>query len=237
MLKVVCWKWKPNNPEFRSTFNARSVNTLHSMVRRHYHKPFEMVCFTDDSEGIDSHIRTIPVWDTYAELVSPLGDGYPSCYRRLLAFRSDMEQIVGGRFVSMDLDCVITGDITPLWDRQEDFIIWHAETRNTPYNGSMWMMDPGAREIVYDLFDPLLSPALTRELDLCGSDQAWIAHVLGPDEATWGKDDGIYVWRKHLKNRMWNLPADARIVFFQGKEDPWDQSAIDKAPWILEHYR
>lgn len=237
MLNVVCWKWKPQNPEFRSTFNANSVNVLYSMVERHYRKPFQMVCFTDDSEGIDARIHTIPIWDTYGDLVSPLGVSYPSCYRRLLAFRSDMEQIVGGRFVSMDLDCVITGDITPLWDRQEDFIIWHAETRNTPYNGSMWMMDPGARKQVYDQFDPLTSPALTRKLDLCGSDQAWIVHVLGPNEATWGKGDGVYVWRTHLKNRMWNLPADARIVFFQGKEDPWDQSAIDKAPWILEHYK
>ncbi len=237
MLKVICWKWKPQNPDFRSSFDAQSVNVLYSMVKRHYRRPFEMVCFTDDAANIDHHIRTIPVWDTYSDIVSPLGVSYPSCYRRLLAFRSDMEQIVGGRFVSMDLDCVITGDITPIWDRTEDFVIWHAETRNTPYNGSMWMMDPGAREQVYDQFDPLTSPALTRKLDLCGSDQAWIAHILGPDEATWGKEDGIYVWRKHLKNRMWRLPTDARIVFFQGKEDPWDQSAIDKAPWILEHYK
>jgi hypothetical protein len=53
----------------------------------------------------------------------------------------------------------------------------------------------------------------------------------------WTKDDGIYVWRTHLKNRNWRLPKDARIVFFQGNEDPWDTSAREKAPWIDEHYR
>lgn len=237
MLRVVCWKWKPVNPEFRSSFNAENVNILRNMVERYYRDDFELVCFTDDSSGIDPRIRTIPIWDTYANIISPLGNSYPSCYRRLLAFRSNMQEIVGGRFVSIDLDCVITGDITPLWSKKQDFIIWRAETRNTPYNGSMWMMDPGAREIVYDLFDPLTSPLITRELDLCGSDQAWIAHVLGPDEATWSKDDGVYVWRTYLKNRMYQLPLDARIVFFQGSEDPWDQSAIDKAPWILDYYQ
>lgn len=237
MLRVICWKWKPNNPEFRSKFDANSVNVLRNMLERNYSGPFKLVCFTDDPVGIDRRVEVLPIWDNWANLVSPLGVGYPSCYRRLLAFRSDMEQIVGGRFISIDLDCVITGDITPIVEREEDFIIWHAETRDTPYNGSLWMMNPGAREQVYTEFDPDKSPEETRALNIVGSDQAWFVHCLGPDEATWDKEDGIYVWRTHLRNRLWQLPDDARIVFFQGNEDPWEQSAIDKAPWILEHYK
>lgn len=237
MLRVVCWKWKPRNIDYRSSFGAKQVNTLFNMVQRNYKKPFELVCFTDDPTGINEAVRTIPIWNTFADIESPLGRDYPTCYRRLLAFSADMERVIGGRFVSVDLDCVIVGDVTELWSREEDFVIWHAETRNTPYNGSMWMMNPGARKQVYEKFDPVKSPNLTRQLELCGSDQAWIAYVLGPNEAVWDKEHGIYAWRTHIKNRNWRLPKDAKIVFFQGNEDPWDKSAREKAPWIDEHYR
>lgn len=245
MLTVVCWKWEPLNPLYRSKFHAQNVNTLCNMVERHYRRPFRMVCITDDPRYIDGRIETIPLWDTFRDVPSPLGVDYPSCYARLLAFRPEFADLVGDRFVSLDLDCVITGDVTDLWDRREDFVIWENNTRPmgqpdkplTPYNGSMWMMTPGARRQVYDEFDRTISPILTHNAGFVGSDQAWFAFCLGPNEATWTKEDGVYAWRSHLKNRDYRLPPNARIVFFQGQEDPWDQSARDKAPWIAEHYR
>lgn len=252
MLTVVCWKWKPLNPDFRSKFDATHVNTLYRMVERNYAKPFRLVCITDDPSGIEDRIETFPLWDTYRTVPSPLGLDYPACYARLVAFHPDFARIVGERFVSIDLDTVIVGDVTELWDREEDFVIWEnntfknwlpgqtlapdAETVVTPYNGSMWMMTPGARREVYDDFDPVHSPIKTHNAQLVGSDQAWIFYRLGPKEATWTKDDGVYAWRSHLRNRNYRLPTECRIVFFQGNEDPWTASAKKKAPWIVEHY-
>ena len=247
MLTVVCWKWEPLNPNYRSKFSAESVNTFRSMVDRHYHGPHEVVCITDDPIGIDPRVRIVPLWDDYRYVQSPLGIEYPACYVRLRAFDTSSGSILGNRFISVDLDCVITGDVTDLWNRREDFVIWENNTRPfvtagqpqkpvTPYNGSMWMMNAGARQQVFSDFDPIRSPVETYNAGYVGSDQAWFALKI-PGEAVWTKDDGVLSWRQHMKNRMYMLPEDTKIIFFQGHEDPWDQSAIDKAPWILEHYR
>ena len=248
MLTIVCWKWEPLNPNYRSKFDASTVNTFRSMVERHYHGPHEVVCITDNPIGIDERVRIVPLWDDFRFVQSPLGVEYPACYVRLRAFDASMHSVLGNRFISVDLDCVITNDVTDLWNRREDFVIWENNTRPftspgtplkpiTPYNGSMWMMNAGARQQVFSDFDPHKSPIETYNAGYVGSDQAWFAHCLGPKEATWKSLDGVYSWRQHMKNRMYMLPEDARIVFFQGGEDPWDQSARDKAPWIEEHYR
>lgn len=253
MLRVVCWKWKPQYPPYRSSFGAEQVNVFRNMVERHYHGPHEVVCITDDPEGIDERVRIIPLWSTWRSVQSPHGDGWPSCYARLCAFDRGMRSMLGcegtsGEFISVDLDCVIVNDVTDIWNRPEGFVIWGVKhitapsgprpgVPYTPYCGSMFKMIPGARQEVYDDFDPDTSPLLTRKAGLIGSDQAWISYRLGPNEAVWTKDDGVYEWRTELKNRNYRLPPDARIVFFNGAEDPWDQSAHDKAAWIRDHYK
>jgi hypothetical protein len=116
MLAVVCWKWKPKIG-YRSTFCAEHVNVLRSMVERHYRKPHQLVCITDDGAGIDPRVRVVPLWQDHARLPSPHGGNNPSCYRRLRAFSAEAAELIGPRFVSVDLDCVITGDMRPVWDR------------------------------------------------------------------------------------------------------------------------
>jgi hypothetical protein len=66
----------------------------------------------------------VPLWDDYAQRPEPARRKNPSCYRRLRAFAPDIAATFGQRFVSIDLDCVITGDLRPLWNRSEDFVIW-----------------------------------------------------------------------------------------------------------------
>lgn len=235
MLRVVCWLWQPRE-DYRSKFNAGHVEILYNMVERNYRKPFEMVCITDRPSDIDHRVRAVPLWDTFAGLVSPHGERQPACYRRLRAFSPEMAEVIGPRFVSVDLDAVIVGDVTDLWDREEDFIIWGSQLRNTPYNGSMWMMDAGARKQVYEQFHPKISPTLARRAGHQGSDQAWFTYILGPNEAMWTPDDGVLAWRTDLKRRNFELPDHAKIVFFQGHTDPWDQEAQQRE-WVREHYR
>ena len=148
-----------------------------------------------------------------------------------------MVGLIGPRFVSVDLDAVVVNDLRPLWNRPEDFVIYHYPLRTTPYNGSMWMMNAGAREQVYTQFRPHVSPALARKAGFKGSDQAWMCYMLGPNEATWGYKDGVVAWRSDLKMRDYQLPKHSRIVFFQGLTDPWTKEAQDRAPWIAQHYR
>ena len=222
---------------YRSTFTAEHVNTFRNMVERHYPDEHEVVCITNMPEGIDERVRIVPLWDEYSDLHSPHGAHQPACYRRLRAFSSEMRDLIGPRFVSVDLDCVIVDDMRPLWNRTEDFVIYNYPMRTTPYNGSMWLMDAGAREKVYTDFDPEISPQLARKAAFKGSDQAWMCYALGPNEATWGYKDGIVAFRSDLKHRNYVLPPQSRIVFFQGLVDPWHSHALKVAPWIKDHYK
>jgi hypothetical protein len=235
MLSIVCWKWKPAKG-YRSEFSAETVNVLRRMVERHYDAPHRFICVTDDPAGIGPDVEVVPLWKEFADLPSPHGQGNPSCYRRLRMFAPDIAAVLGKRFVSLDLDCVITGNCRPLWDRAEPICLWGDTNPSTFYNGSMILMTAGVRPQVWDRFDPLTSPAQATKAGQFGSDQAWISHCLGPKEARWTKRDGVYSYRNHIGARG-SLPADARIVMFHGHSDPWQSSVQAKHSWVKAHYR
>lgn len=232
-LTVACWKWTPV-PGYRSSFDAATVNTLRAMVARHYRRPHDFVCLTDDPGGIDGDVRIIPIWDDYKELPGPHG---VNCYRRLRAFSAEAADLIGPRFVSLDLDVVLTGDVAPLWDRPEDFVIWGDVARRTPYNGSMWLLRAGTRRQVWETFDPQTSPVRAKQLGYIGSDQAWIGACLGEGEAKWGPEDGVYSWPVQVRPFGGTLPPNARLVSFHGRDNPWTPGLAARHPWIAEHYR
>lgn len=232
---VVTFKWKPPTG-YRSTYGPEQVNTLARMVRRHYSAPHRFVCVTDDAEGIDPSIDVLPLWDDHAKIPNPHGSKNPSCYRRLRLFAPEMGAVLGRRYVSLDLDTVILRDVTPLWDRPEDFVAWGDTNRTTHYNGSMLLLTAGARPRVWTEFDPVTSPIKAKAAGFFGSDQGWISCVLGIGEAIWTRTDGVYSFRNHL-NRPAPPPENARMVMFHGATDPWMPRAQSNHPWIAEHYR
>lgn len=237
MITVVTWKWQP--PEgYRSTFGPETVNTLRDMVRRNYPKSFRMICVTDDSRGIDADIEIVADDKDFCDVPSPHGGKNPSCYRRLRMFKPDIAKVFGPRFVSMDLDCVITGDLTPLFDRTEPIILW-GDTNPRPgshYNGSFTLMTAGARPQVWTSFDPLTSPRKSMQAGCWGSDQGFISHCLGAGEAKWSKVDGVYSFRNDLQ-RTRTLPSNAKVCFFHGRWDPWLDCVKSQHPWVAQHYR
>lgn len=233
---VVTWKWKPL-PGYRSEFTAETVNVLRRMVARHYPDPHRFICVTDDPVGIDPDIEVLPLWNDHASVPSPFGDKNPSCYRRLRAFAPDIAESFGPRFVSMDLDCVITGDLRPLWNRTEDFVIWGDTNPRTAYNGSMFLLSAGARRKVWDDFDPKDSPKRAKAAGCFGSDQGWISFCLGPSEQRWTKADGVYSFRNDVRpSNASHLPQGARVVMFHGRYDPWSPLVQQIAPWVKQHW-
>ena len=116
-ISFVCWKWKPFIDGKKGiSFTSQHVNILFAMLRRHMRDPFELVCITDNADDIHPKIRIVPLWNDLKET--------PGCFRRLKIFSPEMKQIIGPRIVSIDLDCVIVNDITSLFQRDEDFVIW-----------------------------------------------------------------------------------------------------------------
>lgn len=234
-LTVVCWRWKPPHG-YRSEYRPTTVNTLRRMVDRHYQAPHRFVCVTDDPAGLDPAIEIVPLWNDFANVPSPHGKKNPSCYRRLRSFAPDIAAIFGPRFVSIDLDCVITGDLRPLWDRPEDIVMWGDTNPKTHYNGSMLLMTAGARPQVWTQFDPAHSPALAKNAGCFGSDQGWISYCLGPGEVKWSRADGVYSFRNDLKpHNPDRLPSNARVVMFHGNEDPWGIAA-QGLDWVRRHW-
>lgn len=214
-MKIVTMKWR--TPGYRMTFEGWHVNTMRNMFREYCALPHEFVCITDDPSGIDDDIRTIPIWDDHAALQNPMGARWPSCYRRLRLFAPEMRELIGGRFLMIDLDAVILADITDLVARTEDLVLWKSPHPPRYYSGAMLMMDPGCRAQVWDTFDPGAVRDVYEKTGFRGSDQAWVSHVLGPNEATWGKADGVRFF-SHLET---DPPKEARVLFTTSLGPPW----------------
>lgn len=236
-LTFVAWRWQPPRG-YRSTFGPETVYVLRDMIARHYRHPHRFVCVTDQPDALTG-VETIPLWDDLSSIPSPIGHSYPSCYRRLKLFAPDAGETFGERVVSIDLDTVIVGDITPLFDRPEDFVIWGESDfpHTTPYCGSLWMLKTGSRPHVWTEFDPATSPDKAWRAGCRGSDQGWLSYILGRHEPTWTRADGVYSFRKDIATRPgYALPVDARLVAFHGKKDPWCY-ACQQIPWVKEHWR
>jgi hypothetical protein len=122
----------------------------------------------------------------------------------------------------MDLDCVVGGSLDPLFDRPEDLVLYKGTMPSRPYNGSMMLIRAGCRSQAFETFSQ--GNALISGAEFCGSDQAWLAHCLGWDEATWDENDGVYFFGGKYVPKPKEPP---RVVFFPGKLKPWTAAIFD----------
>jgi hypothetical protein len=229
LITVLSWLWR--QPKERTSYSAEHVNVWADMVRRNLSMPHEIACVTDMPEGIDPDIRIIAPPGDFEDVQNPKwANGRPQCYRRLAMFRRDAAEIFGERFVCMDLDCVIADSLDPLFDRADDLVLFKGTAPGRPYNGSMMLIRAGCRPQVHELF----SEAAAQEASetFIGSDQGWLAHVLGEGEATWGESDGVYWYGSQYRLRG---RGKARVLFFPGKLKPWSIAIADK--FVGDHYR
>lgn len=229
MITVLTWLW--SQPEGRTKFTAHHVNVWADMVRRNLDMPHRIACVTSTPEGIDSSVEIITPPGEFEEVQPRWGPTKPNCFRRLAMFRRDAAKIFGERFVCMDLDCVIGGPLDPLFDREEDLVLFKGTAPGRPYNGSMMLIKAGCRPHVYETFDQ--AGADESGDKFLGSDQAWLAHSLGSGEATWDEGDGVWFYGKHWLREI--KRAHARILFFPGKIKPWVLVKI--YPFITNNWR
>ena len=233
MLTVACFLWRKNTQGFQlpservTNYGPEWVRKLRDGVARHYPHSHRFVCISDQPVP---DVETIPLWQDLAEL--------GGCYRRLKLFSEDMRGLIGDRFVAMDLDCVVTGDLTPLFHRTEPFVInaYATSERDQKYNGGLMLMDAGARSQVWETFDPIESPRAIahHSKTVIGSDQAWIRLALGNGEARFTEADGVYDY-KHSRAMRRGLPKDARLVFFSGPRSP--ETEREKQAWIRQNWQ
>jgi hypothetical protein len=121
-LTVVCFLWYDEqgvrNPIY--IYDERHVHALKTMVDRHLDMPHEFVCVSDRSIA---GVRTIPL--DYTSHVPG------TRYAKLMMFNPD-GALSGRRILYLDLDAIVTRDITPLASRDEGLVLWRNPNYGVP---------------------------------------------------------------------------------------------------------
>ena len=222
------WLWRGNR-EYR----PRHVNVLAAMLRRHLTIPHRFVCITDETEGFSSDVEVMPTPGAaraLGELSTPEGAGFPSCYRRLWMF-SDEARALGDRVLLLDVDLVLIGNIDHLIT-DDSFIGWQPKMtwgHGPRIAGGMYLMKTGAHVDVFDDFQGQRSISHAARAGFRGSDQAWISYKMLDRAKFWPAESGIY----SIRDLRFHLPADARLVQFNGTVKPWNSHAL----WVRRHWR
>ena len=239
-LTVHCYLWREVGGR---DYRPEHVATLARMVKRHLTAPHRFICITDEPGDYGADVDVVPLPEealALAEIRTPEGAQFPSSYRRLWSFSREAA-VLGERLLMLDVDCVITGDITPLVERDDDFTGWRPRRAwgrdQKRLGGGTWLLRAGSKAQVWDTFrtDPMRAIQRAREAGHRGSDQAILSWMLYDEQHIWPADCGIYASQDMLRpSRHAVLPRDARIVHFNGHSKPW---ACKRIPWVAEHYR
>lgn len=210
-------------------YNAKDVMRLCSGFRKHLKQEHRFLCVTNeelDLKGIETTI-----------LKDPGLTKIPGCFARLRLFDWVWQKDIGGtdRIVCCDLDCVVTRQLDPLFDRPESFVVLGGANASNPcpFNGSLWMLKAGQHREVWNEFT--MQRARETKHYKFPDDQGWFWHMV-PNAATWqvGPKSGIYAFQKPGWPTGENLPSDARLVVFPGWRSP---NKFKHVPWIREHWK
>lgn len=98
-------------------YSPAYVNNLHRGVSRHLNRPHRFVCFTDNIDGIDRHIETVPLPDFAApEEIQDMR------WRKLTLFSFQLADLCGPTLF-LDLDVVIVGGLDIFFDHPGDVLM------------------------------------------------------------------------------------------------------------------
>lgn len=247
-ITVCLWHWGRR-------YGREHLVNMQAMLARHLHLPHEIVVITDRPQDAPAGCRAFDVKHTILKPDS-------KCLRRMWLYAGQLPKgrpwpgDLGSRLLQLDLDMVLTDDITPLVDRPEPFVILKGESTRQPYrphgwafNATVMLLDAGARHDVYDTYaaDPV---GVTKKANADGwdvttnSDQGIATYLLKDNPpAHWTTADGIYAYRGIAGpdgNKDKGLPAGCRIVSFHGRSGhrhPGVPDLQQKSPWILQHWR
>ena len=243
-VNVLCIKWgKKYGPEY--------VNKLHSMVRRHLHRPVRFVCLTDDGAGIDPaiEVKSIPMVG-FEEFDQRKPWTFGHGWLKLTSFANPLYDLQG-RTLFLDLDIVILDSLDPFFEQKGEFIVikeW--DKKDGTGNTSCYLYTIGAHadalEHLKNDYPASIAPVrneqefitlyLARQGKLSYWPEEWCRsfkrHCLQP---------GIMGWFKPP-----TIPKGARLIAFHGKPNPPDAIAgvsgkwyrrVLPTQWVADHWR
>lgn len=216
---ILCIKWG-------TKYGATYVNRLQRMVARHITPPFQLVCFTDDADGIDPAIRTLPL----PELGCEEPQRTRGKWRKLALWGRQLDGLEGlaGTALFVDLDSVIVGDIDAYFSYGAPDAVILERNWSRPLSGlgqtSVFRFPIGSHPEILKGFrqDP---QAIA---DRFRYEQHFVTACLGDQLRFWPRG-----WTRHFRLhclgplplrylRPARLPAGSRIITFPGGPNPGD---------------
>jgi hypothetical protein len=233
MINVVCLKWgKKYGPEY--------VNRLYSAVERNTTRPFRFWCFTEDSVGINSNIKVVPL---------QFADQLDSWWNKISLFSNDNGLPIGEQIVYIDLDTLIVDNIDQLLDVEivPDLLVlrdfYHGIAKSAGQIGSGLMSwRHGQYDHVWQNF--VEDPAAAIESVYPHGDQHWIESQI----SAWycWQDlfpDSVVSFKMHCQS---GIPPGAKIICYHGVPSIPDsvtysgrswRYTITPQPWVLDYWR
>lgn len=195
------------------------VNALFSSVIMHSRRPLQFICLVDP----DGMLRAKEY--NFGITLRPLPAGLKGWWNKLAMFRPTM--LPRGPIVYIDLDTIITGDITPLLDYRGKFAMLRDFMRPTTSPRASGVMAWNNRQElgIWEAYEAEGRP--TPPPDEAG-DQEFIAKHVETADLLQNIMDGIYSYKIHCKD---GLPSDARLVCFHGLPRP--HQVNDE--WVTRH--
>lgn len=242
MQTVICMKWG-------SRYGPDYVNRLYSMVKRHTKRPTRLVCYTDETDGLDPRIEAYPL--PYIDLPE-WREWAP--WRKISLWQKELQGI-SGEVLYLDLDLVVTGGLDEFFDYKPGHYCvarnWTSKERIG--NTSVYRFPVGGHTYLYDRIMNEVDDVFAKHRN----SQTFISREI-KDMEFWPEE-----WCASFKHSLipaWPLrlfmtpalPPLTRVVAFTGKPDPdeamegrwpckhWSQGVykrIRPVPWIAEHWR
>lgn len=188
MANFLCIKW---GTKYDSTY----VNRLYNGVKRHMRGDFRFVCLTDDATNITDGINIYPLPQTdFNESAFDTKKGGET-WRKIGIFKPNLANLDGDT-IFLDLDVVITGDISPLFEyeptkfvviqdwlekRRAKFMPWR---KGKVGNTSVFRFNPKQHSIVFTHFNDNQDWALQN----FRIEQQYVSWVLRKQMAFWPSD-------------------------------------------------
>jgi len=248
-VNIICLKWGTRYP-------ASFTNILYASVKRHLHRPFRFVCFTDNPEGLAEGIDAQPLPDCPDERLLVVGP-WPNIFVKLCLFRDGLANL-SGPTLFFDVDVIIQQDIDCFFDYMPgknvmihnwvEFRKRILRPRPKIGNSSCFRFEAGKSDYIYQTFLREIGDAIDQTK--YPTEQAFMTHAM--EEVYWWPDRWVKSFKRTCRPLFpFNLlfapkKPDTRVLVFHGNPDPDKALAGYKGPklhhnvrpckWILEDW-
>lgn len=235
-------------------YSAEYVNVLYNAAKANMDGDFTFVCLTEDAQGIDPGVVTLPI----PEIGLPQSAWKAGAWPKLTVFSSDLNGLKG-RALFIDLDTVISGDLSEMFDFPGAFVCldsrpWRYNSGPARTGTGIFAFDIGEISSVVDHFvskmDEMLS-GYDNEQDFLHGEFA----TLGFGDIQYWPTDWLQSFKYHLRrplvvDRILHPKAPtAKILCFHGLPRPidlidppsgnWDKFphyGRGQVPWMVDYW-